>query len=279
LAIDLLKKPVAALLVITMLACAAHYTAMAGPALIADVVKKGDTNDNVILLQLRLRDLGFYNYKITGFFGDFTGDALKDFQETNGIKADGVAGEKTLGTLYDNTAKRKPIAPLASITTPVKIKKMEFGQYIDWSVVNKMWSKKMRCKVVDLDTGITYYMIRVNESYSVGHADVAPATKSDTNKLKQTFGGELNAYRRALVVIIGGQKFAASIYAQPHGSTGVPGNGLNKEDGTLQQVCIHFKNSRNNVHDMIDPAHQYQVKRAANIKQSGTAPGLVYPGD
>jgi peptidoglycan hydrolase-like protein with peptidoglycan-binding domain len=275
----MLKKSVAALFIIAMLSCAVLDTALASPAFEIDVVKKGDTNDNVILLQLRLQDLGFYNYKITGFFGDFTGDALKDFQETNGIKADGVAGEKTLGALYDNTAKRKPIAPLGSITTPVKIKKMVFGQYIDWSVVNKMWSKKMRCKVVDLDTGITYYMIRVNESYSVGHADVAPATKSDTNKLKQTFGGELNAYRRALVVIIGGQKIAASIYAQPHGSTGVPGNGLNKEDGTLQQVCIHFKNSRNNVHDMIDPAHQYQVKRAANMKQSGTAPGLVYPGD
>lgn len=243
------------------------------------VIQKGESGDNVILLQLRLQDLGYYNYKITGFFGDFTGSALKDFQNTNGIIADGVAGEKTLNTLYDNLAKRKPIAPFGTVNPPVKVKNVKFGQYVDWSVVNLLWTKKMRCKVVDLDTGIAYYMIRVNQSYSVGHADVAPATKADTNKLKQTFGGELNAYRRALVVIIGGQRIAASIFAQPHGSTGVPGNGLNKADGTLQQVCIHFKNSRNNMHDMIDPAHQYQVKRAANMKPSGPPPGLVYPGD
>jgi hypothetical protein len=106
---------------------------------------------------------------------------------------------------------------------------------VDWSKVNKLWKIGMRCKVIDLDTGIVYYMKRCNRSYSVPHADVAPATKADTDKMKQTFGGELNAYRRAVVVIIGGQAIAGSLYGEPHGSTGVPGNGLNKADGTL--IC------------------------------------------
>lgn len=246
------------------------------------VIEKGNEGDSVILLQMRLRDLGFYDYKVTGYFGDFTAESLKDFQKENGLTADGVAGQQTMDALFGNAAKRKPIAPLASPANTGVTKKagVKTGAYTSWSTVNSLWKIGMRCKVIDFDTGISYYMIRCNQSYSVGHADVAPATKADYTKLKKTYNNHLNAYRRALVVIIGGQRYAASIYAEPHGSTGVPGNGMiDPADGSLGQVCIHFRGSRNNVHDMIDPSHQYQVKRAAGLKDLGAPSGLVYPGD
>lgn len=273
-------RAAAAVLAIAALSCRMFGAAYAAPGLDGTVIKKGESSDNVILLQMRLRDLGFYNYKVTGFFGDFTGEALKDFQKENGISADGVAGEQTINSLYDNAAKRKPIEPLDKPNAPAKKANVKSGAYVSWSAVNQLWKIGMRCKVIDYDTGISYYMVRVNESYSVGHADVAPATKTDTKKLKQSYGGSLNAYRRALVVVIGGQRIAASLYGVPHGSTGIRGNGMtDPADGSVAQVCIHFRNSRNNVHDMVDPAHQYQVKRAAGMKPSGPAPGLVWPGD
>lgn len=244
-------------------------------------IKLGDEGDNVILLQLRLQDLGYYNYKITGFFGDFTEQAVADFQKTNGIDDDGIAGAKTLDALYSNDAKRKPVEPISikPSTTIRKPAKVKYGKIMDWSVANQKWTIGMKCKVIDLDTGISYYMIRCNRSYSVGHADVAPATKADTAALKKTFDGDFTAYRRALIVNIDGQWIAASIYGQPHGSTGVPGNGLNLSDGTLQQVCIHFRNSWTNCRGLIDDAHQYQILRAANQKPTGPRPVLVYPGD
>ena len=261
-------------------------TASAGAGLDEIVIGKGDEGDNVILLQMRLRDLGFYGYKVTGYFGDFTAEALKDFQKESKLTADGVAGKVTLDALYGNEAHRKPVEPLVTPANPSNAKKakVKTGAYTSWSTVNSLWKIGMRCKVIDFNTGISYYMKRCNQSYSVGHADVAPATKADLTKFKKTYNNHLNAYRRALVVIIGGQRYAASMYAEPHGSTGVKGNGMNirvgnNPDGKLQQVCIHFRGSRNNVHDMIDPSHQYQVKRAAGMKNSGDAPGLVYPGD
>lgn len=276
------KKAAAALLAAAMI-----FTTPAGaPAMAAGiddiVIAKGDEGDNVILLQMRLTDLGFYGYKVTGYFGDFTAEALKDFQKENSLTADGVAGKTTLDALYGNAAKRKPIAPLAATAGTGNTKKanIKTGSYTSWSTVNSLWKLGMKCKVIDFDTGISYSMIRCNQSYSVGHADVAPATKADFTKLKKTYNNHLNAYRRALVVIIGGQRYAASIYAEPHGSTGVPGNGMiDPADGSLGQVCIHFRGSRNNVHDMIDPSHQYQVKRAAGMKDLGSPSGLVYPGD
>ncbi|MGN1250911.1 MAG: peptidoglycan-binding protein, partial [Candidatus Spyradocola sp.] len=45
------------------------------------VLKDGDSGDDVISLQMRLRDLGYYNYKITGDFGSVTAQAVRDFQE------------------------------------------------------------------------------------------------------------------------------------------------------------------------------------------------------
>ncbi len=277
----LFRKLTAVIVTVAMLTLFSAPVARADNATDDILIKKGESNDNVILLQLRLRDLGFYNYKVTGYFGDFTSEALKGFQKENNLSADGVAGAKTLALMYSNQAKRKEVKPYQPpktiTTTPAKKKK--YGSLVEWSKVNRLWTIGMRCKVIDLNSGITYYMVRCNRSYSVPHADVAPATKSDFQKMKKTYGGDLNAYRRALVVIIGGQYIAASLYAEPHGSTGVKGNGMNKADGTLQQLCIHFLNSRNNIHNMIDPSHQYQVKRAAGKKPGIKPPPLVYPGD
>jgi peptidoglycan hydrolase-like protein with peptidoglycan-binding domain len=279
-----LKKSASALLAAVLLICSAGH-ALAAPGTGDILINIGDENDNVILLQLRLKDLGYYNYKITGYFGDFTSDALKAFQKANPpLSSDGKAGAQTLKKMYSNEAKRKPVSPIAKpkptkTTSATKKTSTRYGKLVDWSTVNRLWKNGTNCKVIDFDTRTTYTVKRVNGSYSVGHADVAPISKADTNVLKKTFGGEYNAYRRALVVNIGGQWIAASLYGEPHGSTGVPGNGMNKEDGTLQQVCIHFLNSWTNECKAVDPAHQYQIKRAAHIKPTGSRPVLVYPGD
>ena len=71
-------------------------------------LKKGSRGAAVKTLQTALKDLGFYNGKIDGIFGKGTRSAVKAYQRKNGLKADGVAGPKTLGKLYakadDDTA-------------------------------------------------------------------------------------------------------------------------------------------------------------------------------
>lgn len=260
----MLRKIITALLVATLLSGTAIQTALADPNTDDIMIKKTDSNDNVILLQLRLQDLGYYNYKITGYFGDFTEQSLKDFQKTNSITADGKAGKKTLEVMYSNTAKRNPIEPRIK-PPPPKIVIKKYGALRDWfSYVNPRWKKGQKCKVVDLDTNISYIMVRVGGQY---HADVAPATKADNTKFKKTYGGDYSWDRRAVIVYLNGEAIAGSTNGQPHGSTGVPGNGMNLPNGHLQQVCIHFLNSRTHIHNMKDPDHQYQVQRAAGKKR------------
>jgi peptidoglycan hydrolase-like protein with peptidoglycan-binding domain len=252
----MLKKIATALLVAAILANPALSLVQADTNTDDIIIKKGEESDNVVLLQLRLQDLGYYNYKITGFFGDFTLDSLKNFQKTNGITEDGIAGKKTLDLIYSNTAKRQPVEPRVK-PTPVTIKNKKYGNLRDWfTYVNNRWPRLSKAKVVDFDTGKSYYMIRVGGHY---HADVEPATKKDCATFKSTYGGEWSWDRRAVIVYLGGEAIAASTNGMPHGYETIANNGM------TDQVCIHFLNSRTHIHNMIDPAHQRQIKRAAGI--------------
>ena len=60
------------------------------------IIQEGSQGDAVSQLQRDLKQLGYYYADITGNVGSKTVTAIKEFQEKNGLTADGVAGQKTL---------------------------------------------------------------------------------------------------------------------------------------------------------------------------------------
>lgn len=60
----------------------------------------GDRGDNVRTMQLRLKELGYLTGQVDGIFGQETRRAVERFQYYNDLKADGIAGPKTLTRLY-----------------------------------------------------------------------------------------------------------------------------------------------------------------------------------
>ncbi len=60
----------------------------------------GSSGSAVTNLQNRLRTLGFYNGPVTGYYGRLTESAVRDFQRSRRIQANGIAGPQTLGVLY-----------------------------------------------------------------------------------------------------------------------------------------------------------------------------------
>ena len=58
--------------------------------------KIGSRGDEVRRIQQKLRDLGFYSGTVDGIYGVNTRSAVKKFQSSVGITADGIAGSKTL---------------------------------------------------------------------------------------------------------------------------------------------------------------------------------------
>ncbi|HNX63261.1 MAG TPA: peptidoglycan-binding protein [Candidatus Limiplasma sp.] len=66
-------------------------------------LSRGSTGDQVKLVQQRLTDLGYFSGPISGNYMNKTQDAVKQFQQNNGLKADGVTGEDTWNILFDDT--------------------------------------------------------------------------------------------------------------------------------------------------------------------------------
>ena len=61
--------------------------------------KRGSTGDTVSAIQQRLSDWGYYDGSVDGVYGSRTEEAVKAFQEKNGLTADGVAGPATLAAI------------------------------------------------------------------------------------------------------------------------------------------------------------------------------------
>lgn len=63
------------------------------------VIYYGSDPDAVGKVQRNLRDWGYYNGSIDGYFGWRTEEAVKYFQRKHGLTADGIAGPRTLDAL------------------------------------------------------------------------------------------------------------------------------------------------------------------------------------
>ena len=82
-------------------------------------LRPGDKDDEVKLLQQRLKDLGYYTGNITGVYNDATTEAVKAFQKKSSLEQDGVLGPITRTVLYGvNAIYAVPTAIPVSTPTP-----------------------------------------------------------------------------------------------------------------------------------------------------------------
>ena len=66
---------------------------------VSGLSKVGSRSDEVVAIQQKLKEKGYYNYTVDGIFGTRTRNAVISFQRDNGLAADGIAGVNTLKTL------------------------------------------------------------------------------------------------------------------------------------------------------------------------------------
>ena len=77
-------------------------------------VKQGSEGDDAKTVQRRLKELGYYRGNLDGKFGRSSVKALKKFQETNGLEADGIAGKGTYEILFSDQALVNGATPVPS---------------------------------------------------------------------------------------------------------------------------------------------------------------------
>lgn len=131
---------------------------------------------------------------------------------------------------------------------------------VDWftSDIQSIFSPGTYAVITDVDSGISWNVIRRN---STNHADVEPLTLADTEAMRQACAdsnGNWTYVRHAVWVTIDGQRYAASIYTEPHGEGQIDDNGYSGH------LCVHFVNSRTHGSDKVDPDHQKMILKAYN---------------
>ena len=91
------KKPLilslAVIFTLNILIISAVQTAQAA------VYKRGSYGSVVTQIQNKLSSWGYYSGDIDGIYGSRTEAAVKSFQKSNGLTADGIAGAKTLAAM------------------------------------------------------------------------------------------------------------------------------------------------------------------------------------
>lgn len=210
-------------------------------------LKKGKKGEAVKKLQTRLAELGYLSSgKINSSYSNTTVTAVKSFQKQAGLKQTGVADSATQKKLYSSSAPKKPEAKKSEV--------IKLDWYEDQSTVNKIFGRRDYAYIVDVKTGTK---IKIRRTGGTEHADIEPATKSDTAKLKEIYGGSWSWDRRAVILEAGGKRVAASINGMPHGKGLSTTNGFNN-----QQICLHLVNSKTHGSDKVDPDHQACIEYA-----------------
>ncbi len=78
-----------------------HNIHIAGPAILA----QGDKGDEVRELQARLKQLKWFNQRVTGNYGSVTASAVRGFQGKRGLPVTGDVDQETLDVLHTMSAK------------------------------------------------------------------------------------------------------------------------------------------------------------------------------
>lgn len=69
-----------------------------------------DSGDEIVKAQTKLKELGYYDAEVTGYFGEVTEEAVLAFQRANNITDSGAIGEETWAALFSDNAVSNPNA-------------------------------------------------------------------------------------------------------------------------------------------------------------------------
>ena len=213
-------------------------------------LKKGSKGSKVKKLQQRLNQLGYLNKnKINSKYDTSTVNAVKAFQKAAKLSTkSGTANASTQKALYASDAPKKASTSKNDTNSSGVVK-------MDWfkNSMGSIFPRRGFAYIEDVKTGTRIKIRRVGGSK---HADVEPATASDTAKLKKLYGGSWSWNSRAVVLEAGGKRIAGAINGMPHG------DGISTTNDFGGHFCLHLTNSRCHGSDKVNQAHQKAIEYA-----------------
>lgn len=202
-------------------------------------LSSGSKGSAVKKLQSRLNSKGYLSAgHVTGTYDSATALAVRQFTLLNNLSASSKATASMQKKLFSSACKSKPNVSNAN--------------WFKCGISSIFPRSGGRAYIVDVQTGIKLKIRRVG---GTNHADVEPATKTDTSKLKKIYNGAFSWDSRGVVLIVGGKYFAAAINSYPHGAQISHSNGY---DG---QFCLHLNGSKTHGTEAHNPYHQQNVEK------------------
>ena len=203
----------------------------------------GDKGSAVRWVQKKLKKLGYLS-DVDGDYGNGTKNAVKAFQERNGLKATGNADSDTIRKLKSSGAVKASSGGGGNSGM--------ITESLSWFKHPDLIPHHATFQVKDVKTGKVFTVKRWS---GANHADCEPATAKDTATMKSIYGS-WSWRRRAILVKYNGHVYAASMNGMPHGTQTIKDN---RFDG---HFCIHFSGSKTHETKRVDSAHQSCVKTA-----------------
>ena len=224
-----------------------------------EILKVGDEGIEVIRIQMRLRDLGYLNYRATGLYYSMTEQAVIEFQENNGLDIDGRVGKDTYDLLFstgDLTRKKLSIAiDVASGPEYDADSSPGTGVLGDWvEVINPAFEDGDIVTVTDYNTGKSFQMKRTG---GVNHATVEVVSAADYDVYIACFDNEPTWEKRAVLVTIDGVDYAASLFGNPSGDDEISDNTM------AGHTELYFYGSTSDIFGFADKYHDKMVLIAA----------------
>ena len=214
-----------------------------------NILSQGDRGEDVVRIQARLFDLGFYTYKPTGSFQTVTRTAVVSYQAACGFTADGTIGEETARSLFARGAKRVDFHAGVPLSFTAQGAITQKGEPVPWTTVREKLTEGEAYHVRNAATGETVSLI-----FSSGgnHAEMTVPARPVTERsaavsmLTNWLGSANSFYKCAVLFELDGQMIAASM----------------QWDGA-EHICVYFRDSRSHVLNLPDAEHESNVKKAS----------------
>lgn len=250
------------LALLILLACAAAACIAPAYATNGTIYDNTSTGPMVVRIQIRLRELGYLNFKPTGSYRSMTVAAAKAFQvnyRDNGgyeMMVDGKIGPQSLELLFRYDAKRVSLGGVSIPSGPRADSVSITGSMTSWEAVKSMMSVGQIYTVTDCYTGKKFELVFAGGE---NHAEMEPADEEAVQSFSEICGSGYNYLKRPVVIAVGSQFIAASIQCWPHGSDTVGENGMEGH------VCLFFDGSSSHVGNMPDVEHNENIKIASGL--------------
>lgn len=198
----------------------------------ADVFAAGDMGDDVLRVQLRLRDLGYQSAGATGVWRASDAAALDD-----------AGGSADALFLPEMPRKALEAAEEAALPTVV------YGGAMPWSEIRTRLTEGRSYMLTDCYTGV---IVRLHYLGGEQYASMQPVLSWDSATMTSLFAGGSPLDARPVVLSVDGMLAAGSLRLSPL-----------VQDGELTRAQLFFKGSGSNFAGLPDADHDAAVLIAA----------------